>query len=230
VYLQAIAIGAIVAMLAGAWVQLASASVLTAAKHVAARYANVALERAQDDVAESIASQVASGSPDGPFVAPVSSAPVASGPFYVATHVEIGGQTGAKTLSGNVTASNLQRNAGVVENRVGATLGVTVSNAGGAVLAQATRRVTFRTFGAWPYVAIAGADEASIDGLAVADFAGSCDGSASCGGIDNRIHAVMRCADAAEPERCAGSPDIPVDAFANQTWNDPNADVKPWSR
>ena len=219
------------ALLAGAWLQMTSAGVLAAAKHVAVRYANVALERAQDDLAEAIAGQVASGGSDGPFAAPPAGAPVAAGVFFVATQTEIGGQTSAQATSGatNVTASNLQRNAGVVEHRVGATLEVTVSNAGGAVLARATRRVTVRTFAAWPYVAIAGADEANADGYAVADFAGSCDGSGACGGVDSRIHAVMRCADAVAPELCAGHPDVPVDAFADQTWYDPNADAKPWS-
>jgi hypothetical protein len=229
VYLQALAFSAVVALLAGAWVQMTSASVLTAAGHVAARYANIALERAQDDLAEAIAGEVAVGLRDGPFTAPPASAAVAAGPFFVATQVEIGGQTGSPAESGNVSAGSVQGNAGVAEHRVGATLFVAVSNAGGSVLARATRHVTVRTFAVWPYVALSGADEATIDGYAVADFAGSCDGSDACGGVDNRIHAVMRRADALQPERCAGSPDKPVDVFADQSWYDPNAEAKAWS-
>jgi hypothetical protein len=222
------------ALVATTWLQLASVGIVAGARHVAERYANVALERAQDDLMESLALQVAASGPRGPFVAPTPGPPqpaCAAPPcaFLIATQAQLSGQT-AVTLPGDAVAANVQQNAGVGEQRVAALLTVTIANAGGAVFGRAVRRVTLRTFAVAPYVALSGVDEAVAANPNVADFAGTCDGNATCGGVDNRIHALLRCHDPVTPANCAGQPYRQADTFSSNSWQNGNATTDSWSR
>ena len=240
-YLYAVFAIALSALLATTWFQISTAAIVNSAKHVAARYAGVALERAQDDLLESIAAQIAAGGPDvqftappsGPAVATCASAPCA---LFVATSVHLSGQTGqqAAQTSGSPgaesVAPNLQQNIGVGERRVSAIVTVTVANAGGAALAQFSRRLTLRTFAVAPYVALSSVDEAVAGNPNVADFGGSCDGSTSCGSTDNRIHALLRCSDPVTPSNCNGRPYLPADSFSSSSWSNANASSGAWSR
>jgi hypothetical protein len=225
----------VVATLLGlTWLEVTAAGIVTSARHVAVRYAGVALERAQDDVMESIATQIAAGNTNGPVVAPTPGplVPACSSPpcaFSIATSVALAGQTQAAT-NGNVVALNQQQNAGVGEQRVAAILTATASNAAGAVLATASRRIVFRVFLVPPYVALSSADEPTAERSNVEDFAGTCDGSAACGGVDNRIHALVRCSNPVAPDACAGVPDLPADAFASNSWQNADAASSSWSR
>jgi hypothetical protein len=230
-YLYGVYAVALAALLATTWLQLASAGIIAAAKHVAVRYAGTALERAQDELLESVAAQVASTGPSGPFSAPTPGPPLAACPttpcaFVVATQSRLEGET-AQTSAGESVAANLQQNSGVAEQRVAASLSSIVSNAGGGVLARATRRITLRTFAAPPYVALSGVDEPVAGNANVADFAGSCDGTRTCG--DNRIHALLRCYDPVTPANCAGQKYRSADAFASKTWRNDNATARTWS-
>jgi hypothetical protein len=222
------------ALLATTWLQLASIGIIAGARHVAARYANVALERAQDDLMEALAAQVAASGPRGPFLAPTPGPPqpaCAAPPcaFLIATQAQLSGQTAAM-FPGVAVAANVQQNAGVAEQRVAALLTVTIANAGGAVFARAVRRVTLRTFAVAPYVALSGVDEPIAANPNVADFAGTCDGNASCGGVDNRIHALLRCHDPVRPANCAGQLYRQADTFSSNTWQNGNATTDSWSR
>ena len=222
------------ALLATTWLQVASIGIVAGARHVTERYANVALERAQDDLMESLAAQVAASGARGPFVAPTPGPPqpaCAAPPcaFLIATQVRLSGQTAA-TLPGDAVAANLQQHAGVGEQRVAALLTVTIANAAGAVFARAVRRVTLRTFAVAPYVALSGVDEPVASNPNVADFAGTCDGIAACGGVDNRIHALLRCHDPLTPANCAGEAYRQADTFSSNTWQNGNATTDAWSR
>jgi len=222
------------ALVATTWLQLASVGIVAGARHVAERYANVALERAQDDLMESLALQVAANGPRGPFVAPTpgplqpacAASPCA---FLIATQAQLSGQT-AVTLPGDAVAVNVQQNAGVGEQRVAALLTITIANAGGAVFARAVRRVTLRTFAVAPYVALSGVEEPVAANPNVADFAGTCDGNTTCGGVDNRIHALLRCRDPVTPANCAAQPYRQADTFTSNTWQNGNATTDSWSR
>jgi len=221
------------ALLATTWLEITFAGIVAAGKHVAAKYASVALERAQDELLDSLAAQVATSGAAGPFVAPASGPPLsacAAPPcaFVVTTQAQLAGQTSANA-GGESIAANLQQNAGVGERRVAAVVSSTVSTASGAVLARATRRITVRTFAVAPYVALSGADEPVTGNANVADFAGSCDGNASCGN-DMRIHALLRCNDPVTPANCVGQPYRPADAFSNSAWHNSNATVDTWTR
>jgi hypothetical protein len=232
-YLYGVYAVALATLLATTWLQITSAAVVGSAKHVAVRYANVALERAQDELLDSLAAQVLAHGPSGPFVAPAPSAAVpacSAQPcaIFVATQVQIAGQTAAGT-TGNAVAANVQQQTGVAEGRVAAILTSAVTNAAGGLLARATRRVTLRTFAVAPYVALGGVDDGVAGNASVADFAGSCDGS-SCGGTDNRIHALLRCADPVTPANCAGQPYRSADTFSSKGWQNANAASDGWSR
>jgi hypothetical protein len=234
VYLQAVFAIVVSAVVTLAWFQVTAARILIDARHLAGRYATTALERAQDDLMESIAVQVAAGNLSGPFVAPTSGPPLPACTgatpcaFTVTTSVALAGATQASG-AGNVVAANLQRNGGVAEQRVAAVVTVTVQSASGAVFANVARRIELRTFAAYPYVALSGVDEPTVERSTVADFAGTCDGSASCGGNDGRIHAWLRCADP-NPANCAGAPLLPADTFASPAWQNSNAVAPAWSR
>jgi len=232
-YLYGVYAVPLASLLATAWLQLTSATIVASAKHVAQRYANVALERAQDELLDSLASQVIAHGPGGPFVAPSPAAavPACGAPpcaMVVATQVQLAGQTAAGT-TGNATAANVQQQSGVAENRVAAVVSGIVTNAAGGLLARASRRVTLRTFAVAPYVALDGVDEAVAGNANVADFAGTCDGP-SCGGTDNRIHALLRCADPVTPANCNGQPYRSADAFSSSAWQNANVGSDGWSR
>jgi len=240
-YLYAVFAIALSALLATTWFQISTAAIVNSAKHVTARYANVALERAQDDLLESLAAQIAAGGPNVQFNAPPAGPPVAacaSAPcaFFVATSVRLSGQTGqqaaqtSESLGAESVAPNVQQNNGVGERRVSAVVTVTVANAGGGLLVRSSRHLTVRTFAVAPYVALSAVDEAVAGNPNVADFAGSCDGSTSCGSTDNRIHALLRCSDPATPSNCNGRPYAPADSFASSTWPNANASSDAWSR
>jgi hypothetical protein len=226
------------ALLATTWFQISTAAIVNSAKHVAQRYATASLERAQNDLLESISAQIAASGPGVRFTAPalVPPAPAcASSPcaFFVATSVRLSGQTGqpgGASSGGESTASNVQQHEGVGEERVAAIVSVIVTNAPGAVLARASRRLTLRTFGVAPYVALTGVDEPVAGNANVADFAGSCDGSASCGNNDNRIHALLRCSDPVTPSNCDGQPYRRDDTFNSSLWHNANASADAWSR
>lgn len=234
VYLQAVFAIVVSAVLALAWFQVTAARILIDARHIAGRYATTALERAQDDLMESIAVQVAAGNLSGPFAAPTPGPPLPTCTgatpcaFTIATSVSLAGGT-QTSGTGNVVAANLQHNGGVAEQRVAGVVTATVQTASGAVFASVARRIELRTFAAYPYVALSGADEPTAERSTVADFAGTCDGSASCGGSDNRIHAWLRCADP-NPANCAGAPLLPADTFASPAWQNGNAAAPAWSR
>ena len=179
--------------------------------------------------AQVAASEQSGGGAPGSLVAPTPGPPTpacsqAPCAFSISTSVTLAGQTQTAS-SGNVVASNDQQNPGVGEQRVAATLTATASNAAGAVISTATRRIVLRVFGVPPYVALSSVDEPTADDSNVEDFAGTCDGSASCGGIDNRIHALLRCSDPANPSACNGLPDQPADSFSSNSWQ--NADAVP---
>jgi hypothetical protein len=231
-YLYGLYAVALASLLATAWLQVTAAGIVAAGKHLAVRYANAALERAQDDALDSLAAQVGAGGAAGPFVAPSPAPPYsacATAPcaFVAATNVQLAGQTASG--AGESVAANLQANTGVGEGRVAVLLASTITNANGGILARATRRITVRTFAAPPYVALSGVDEPVAGNANVADFAGSCDGSAACGS-DTRIHALLRCNDPVTPANCAGQGYRPADAFATSTWHNAAASTAAWSR
>jgi hypothetical protein len=236
-YLYALFCLVLATLLGLTWLEVTAAGIVTSARHVAARYVGVALERAQDDVMESIANQTAANVQSGsaaPLVAPSPGPPLpacaaAPCPFSITTSVALAGQT-QPASSGNVIALNDQQNPGVGEQRMAAVLTATASNAGGAVLATSTRRVVLRVFAVPPYVALSSVDEPTTAGGNVQDFAGTCDGRASCGGVDNRVHALVRCSDPATPAACNGLPDLPSDSFASNAWQNADAAPSAWSR
>ncbi len=235
---------AVVAMtvLALGWLELSAAQLNVAARRVAGRYAVAGVERAQSALMTAIAAQVAAGNSNGPFVAPTAGPPLAacSTPSPCAFRLTIGATLGGATQSsadaflgasaGNVVASNRQQNPGVGEQRLSATVSASVSNLAGAVLAISTRRLVLRTFAAPPYVALSAVDEPTAENSDVADFAGTCDGSAACGGVDNRIHALVRCVDVQLAAHCADAPVLPADTFADTRWQNANAQAQSWSR
>jgi hypothetical protein len=235
-YLQALWFLVFATLLATAWLQATYATVAAAAKHAALRAANLATERAQDALIESIALQVQAGAPS--YVAPTPSPPVpvcpsapphgAACPLQVSTEVTLAGQTGQPGSGDNQVATARQLNPAIAEQRLAAVVTATVSNAGGAFVTSLARHVTLRTFGAWPYAALSGSDEPTLDGYAVGDFAGACAGG-PCG-ADSRIHAVLECSDPGNPSACQGQPPLPVDDFKDTKWHDANADPTGWSR
>jgi hypothetical protein len=239
VYLYALFCLVLAALLGLTWLEVTAAGIVTSVRHVAARYVAIGLERAQDDVMESIAAQVVTAEQSGagtstPLVAPTLGPPIpacAQAPcaFSVSTTVALAGQT-QNTSSGNVVALNDQQNPGVGEQRVAAILTATASNAAGAAISSATRRIVLRVFGVPPYVALSSVDEPTADNSNVEDFAGTCDGSTSCGGVDNRIHALLRCSDPANPSACNGLPDRPADSFSSNAWQNADAAPPTWSR
>ncbi len=242
-YLYALFCLVLATLLGLTWIEVTAAGVLTSARHVAARYVGVALERAQDDVMESIANQTAANVQSGstaPLVAPspgpplpaCSTAPCA---FSIATSVALAGQTQGESAeqaqpNGNVVALNDQQNPGVGEQRIAAVLTASASNLAGAIIATSSRRIVLRVFQVPPYVALSSVDEPTAAGGNVQDFAGTCDGSASCGGVDNRVHALVRCSDPATPAACNGLPDLPADSFTSNSWQNADAAPSAWSR
>jgi hypothetical protein len=238
-YLYALFCLILATLLGLTWLEVTTAGIVTSARHVAARYVSIGLERAQDDLMESIAAQVVTAQQSGagaslPLVAPTPGPPIpacAQAPcaFAVSTTVALAGQT-QNASGGNVVALNDQLNSGVGEQRVAATVTATAADAGGAVISSATRRVVLRVFAVPPYVALSSSDEPTVDNGNVEDFAGTCDGSTSCGGVDNRIHALLRCSDPANPSACSGLPDQPVDSFSSNAWQNADAAPPAWSR
>jgi hypothetical protein len=235
-YLQALWFLVFAAVLSSAWLEATYATVAAAARHAALRAANLASERAQDALIESIALQVQAGSSTYIAPSPSPAVPVCPSapprgpacPLWVATEVALAGQTGQTGSGDNQVAAARQLNPAVEEQRVAAIVTATVSNAGGAFVASLSRHVTLRTFGAWPYAALSGSDEPTLDGYAVGDFAGACAGG-PCG-ADSRIHAVLQCSDPGNPSACQGQPPLPVDDFKDTKWHDANADKAGWSR
>jgi hypothetical protein len=232
-YLQALWALVLCAILSAAWLDATAAATLAAARHAALRAASVALERAQDMLVESVAAQAATGA--AVFSAPSPGPPVPACPrngkpcpLWVATSVVLAGQTGAGQGGANQTALNVQGQAAILEQRLGATVTAVVTTPSGATVAQLSRRVTLRTLATWPYVTLSGSEEPSVEGIAVGDFAGACTGG-SCGD-DSRVHAVLVCSDPSQPQRCAGRPDLPVDAFTSPPWYDGNAAPQGWSQ
>ena len=220
------------------WLEVSAANLAFSARYAAQRYAAVALERAQDDVMESVANQVAlnpqiaNGSQ--PLLAPTPGPPLpacAQPPcaLAVATSVTLAGQTGNGGAA-NVVALNAQGHPAVAEQRVSATLTATASNGAGAALATVSRRVVLRVFAVPPYVALSSADEPTSDDGNVEDFAGTCDGNAACGGVDNRVHALLRCSNPDQPALCAGAPYVADDSFSSNAWSNANAAAPTWSR
>lgn len=240
-YLQALFAVVVATTLGLAWLQLTALRVTIAARQVGARYATAGLERAQSDLMQSLAVQIAGGNVGGPFAAPTAgpAAAACANPspcsFQLTTSALLAGTTQAPsgaqaTNAGNVVAANQQQNLAVGEQRIAAVITATVTNLAGATVASATRRLVLRTFAAPPYVALSAADEATAENSDVGDFAGTCDGSVACGGVDNRIHALLRCADLSTPDNCAGVPDLPADTFADNRWQNLNAQRPSWSR
>ncbi len=235
-YLQVLWALVIFAILASAWLGATRAEVTAAARHAAMRAANVALERAQDALVESVAVQAAAGATS--FTAPTPSPPESicptpppgapACPFFVATSVALAGQTASGVTPPNQTAYNLQTNARVAEQRLAAVVTATVTARAGPAVGELSRRVTLRTLAAWPFAAVAGTDEPTIDGRSVGDFAGACDGGVC--GADSRIHAIEECSDPSQPQNCVGQSPLPVDAFTSRPWRDNNAESSGWSR
>src|SRR5271163_2377767 len=134
-YLQALWFLIFAAVLANAWLEASYATVAAAARHAAMRAANLAVERAQDTLVESIAQQAATGATT--FSAPTPGPPVpacptpppggAPCPLLVATSVTLAGQTGANAPSDNQVAANLQQQPAIAEQRLAASVTATVS-------------------------------------------------------------------------------------------------------
>jgi hypothetical protein len=217
--------------------QLATSYAVAAERHAALRYADVALEQARLALVSQVAEQVQAGSPDGPFVAPsptalapVCDAAPAATPapcaFSASVSVTMLGQT---RVSGpaNELAQNLQRGEGVDENRVSATLSVTVVSPAGSV--QRRRSLIVRTYAVPPFASDDGSDEPTAGDVASGDSGGICDGSAICAGADTRIHVKTVCSYPAQPALCAGIPDRYQDNFLNDDWYNAHAVVSPWS-
>ena len=219
-----------------AWLDAAGARAVAAARHAALRTAGLALERAQDVLVEAVAAQASSGA--ATFTAPTPSprVPVCQGaspggapcPLWVATSVTLAGQTGASSSYQNQLALNVQAQPRIVEQRLAATVSAVVTTGSGSPVATVTRRVTLRTLATWPYVTLSGAEEPSVEGIPVGDFAGSCTGGAC--GDDSRVHAVLSCSDPAQPQKCQGQPYVPVDQFTSPPWYDANAAAAGWSQ
>jgi hypothetical protein len=232
-YLQALWALVLCAILSAAWLDATAAATVAAAKHAALRTAAVALDRAQDVLIESIAAQAAAGASLFTAPSPGPAEPIClpgerKCPLRVATTSSLAGQTGAGSGGANQTALNVQAQAAIVEQRLGATVTAVVSNAGGVQIASVSRRLTLRTLATWPYVTVSSSDEPSVEGIAVGDFAGACTG-AGCGD-DSRVHAVLVCSDPDQPQRCVGQPYVPVDAFTSPPWFDGNAAPRGWSQ
>lgn len=232
-YLQALWALVLCAVLSAAWLDATAAATLAAARHASLRAAGVALDRAQDVLVEALAAQAEAGATI--FTAPTAGPRVAlcppdirPCPMWVSTGAVLAGQTGSGQGDGNQTAANLQGQAVIVEQRIGATVTANVTSVAGEPIAQLSRRLTLRTLAVWPYVTVSGTSEASVEGVAVGDFAGACTGG-SCGD-DSRVHAVLQCSDPAQPQNCAGQPVIPVDAFTSPPWYDANAAPQGWSQ
>jgi hypothetical protein len=235
-YLQALWALALCAVLAAAWLDAAGASALAAARHAAMRAAELAIDRSQDVLVETLAAEAEGGA--GVFTAPSPgpAIPVCPGaseggspcPLWVSTAVTLAGQTGAGSNGANQTALNVQGQPAVAEQRVGATVSAVVATAAGVPVAQLSRRITIRTLATWPYATLSGSDEPSVEGIAVGDFAGACSGG-TCGD-DARVHAVLTCSDPAQPQLCAGQGYVPVDAFTSPPWYDANAAPSGWSQ
>ncbi|MBC5811081.1 MAG: hypothetical protein GIW95_09585 [Candidatus Eremiobacteraeota bacterium] len=227
-----------IAALATAWLDANALTVRAQARHTAARYAALGLERAQQELIASLGAQIAGGvfanfsEPQAPPPQPACASPQTAGtgvcPLQITVSVSLDGQSSSSDGAPNVTAASAQRQTLVAETRVAATLRASVRNFGGEVLATATRRVVARTFGVPPYAAISSADEAAPQASPNADFAGTCDGS-TCG-ADNRIRAFARCDDPTRSGRCAGVPLQPVDDFRSPAWRDGGAQTSGWSR
>ena len=232
-YLQALWALVLCAILSAAWLDATAVATVAAAKHAALRTAAVALDRAQDVLIESIAAQAAAGASLFTAPSPGPAEPIClpgerKCPLRVATTSSLAGQTGAGSGGANQTALNVQAQAAIVEQRLGATVTAVVSNAGGVQIASVSRRLTLRTLATWPYVTVSSSDEPSVEGIAVGDFAGSCSGGVC--GDDSRVHAVLSCSDPAQPQLCQGQGYIPVDAFTSPPWYDANAVPAGWSQ
>ena len=235
-YLHALWLLVLLTALATAWFDAAAAGVVAASKHAALRTAALAVERAQDALVESIAAQAATGATS--FTAPTAAPaiPVCPSPnprgdaclLEVSTTTALEGQTVASHRKANQIAGNLQANAGVDEERLAAAVTAVIATASGTELGRVTRHLTLRTLGAWPYAALSGADEPTLDGYAVGDFAGACKGG-GCGD-DSRIHAVLECSDPADPHACRGQRYVPVDQFTSPPWRNENDEQGGWSR
>lgn len=235
-YLQALWALVVFAILSTAWLATTRASVTAAARHAALKAAGLGIERAQQTLVESIALQAAEGAssfipPTPSPPAPICPSPQPEGPpclLLLSASATLEGETSGVAPPPNQTAYNLQTNTHVGEQRLAAVVTAVVTSRAGPVVAQLSRHVTLRTLAQWPYVAVSGTDEPTVDGYAVDDFAGSCSGGAC--GSDSRLHAIEVCSDPSNPALCAGQTPQPVDAFVNRAWHDSNVDSTGWSR
>ncbi len=231
------ALGATVAIALGG-LQLTGALAVASERHAAAHYADIALEAARQSLIAQIAAQVEAGTPDGPFVAPAPGAPApicaapagapSPCPFEASVRVELEGQTGTASAGPPVPAQNVQRTPGASEDRLAATLTATVTSPAGTLVRH--RSLVLRTFAVAPFASDDGSDEPVAGGLIAGDGGGTCDGSASCGGSDTRIHAKLICSNPADPSKCAGVPDRYVDDLEDESWHDAHAAASAWSR
>ncbi len=234
--------GAVASLVLSSATSFAHARTGTAANRSAER----ALGAGERILRTSIAQAVAAGTPDGPFVAPQTSAATptcaaidgACGLTATIDSTLAGGTANAGASGGSDAALAVQRDGAISENRIAARLHVVVADALGTIVAQRTRDLTLRTYAIAPYVTISATSDAAA--AANGDSAG-CDGSAACAPHavaspdDTRLHAVAQCRDDTKmPGKCTdtGLPtsDIGSASSTTQSWTNGTNVSDGWKR
>ncbi|TAM61872.1 hypothetical protein EPN52_01745 [bacterium] len=211
----------LVAALATGTIATAHASVARTASSIAAG----ALEHAQQQLIDAIASAVRAGGGVTPVPLPAPSTGLvsyAANLWRVETSVA---QTGASGTQGGVlVAPSLQQSPGVAEGRIAARVTAVVRGADGTPLATRARMLTLRVLAAPPYAVVTGVLDAAALSI---DEQGDSGGASA--GDDTRVHAVLLCADGGSGA-CNGATPRPADRFADQSWDAGTQPPQGWAR
>lgn len=211
------------------------------AQHAAQHYAETGFLQARAALVAGIAAQVQAGAL---ALSAPADLPALPGRFATSAKFSLAGGTAAGTGSGNAVATDLQTHPAIGEQRVAATIALTVAASDGTPLAVRTEYVTLRTFAVPPYAIIEGTSDAAgaRDDPTEADAAGcdparpaACDTNNAGAGAapgDTRIRALSRCNDGGSGA-CAGLIYVaadPANTPAATPWQDANAQATGWSR